>query len=282
MLQITFRAMGCQMQALVDDDSAAASAALAQVPVWFEGWEATLSRFRGDSELTRLNAIHQQPVAVSPVLWQVVDLAFAAARESDGLVTPTQLAALEAAGYDRSFDELSHTEPLAPAAELTPDQEWQPPRPAPDLASVVTRDAGQRTLCLAAGVRLDLGGVATGWAADEAARRLGEFGPALVDAGGDIAVSGARAGGLVPSHPGPAQRAPGRNRRAHGHRGGALGGARRSGRQGGADPGQPGRAGLAAGPARAGRLPGAARRPPVAHRKPGGVHAGRILAETDA
>jgi thiamine biosynthesis lipoprotein len=36
--------------------------------------------------------------------------------------------------------------------------------------------------------------VAKGWAADQAARRLSGFGPALVDAGGDIAVSGPRTG----------------------------------------------------------------------------------------
>lgn len=194
MLQIMFRAMGCQMQALLDDDGAAASAALAQVPGWFEAWEQTLSRFRGDSELSRLNAGHQQPVPVSPVLWQVVDLAFAAARESDGLVTPTQLAALEAAGYDRSFDELPHDKGAGQGAALSADLEWQPPSPAPDLASVVARDVEHRSLSLASGVRLDLGGVAKGWAADEAARRLGVFGPALVDASGDIAVSGPRTG----------------------------------------------------------------------------------------
>jgi thiamine biosynthesis lipoprotein len=39
------------------------------------------------------------------------------------------------------------------------------------------------------GARLDLGGVAKGWAADRAARRLGATGPALVDASGDIAAS---------------------------------------------------------------------------------------------
>src|SRR5207245_1441448 len=47
-----------------------------------------------------------------------------------------------------------------------------------------------RSVGLPAGVRLDFGGVAKGWAADEAASRLGEYGPALVDAGGDVAVSG--------------------------------------------------------------------------------------------
>jgi thiamine biosynthesis lipoprotein len=44
-------------------------------------------------------------------------------------------------------------------------------------------------------VRLDLGGVAKGWAAGEALRRLAAAGPALVDAGGDIVVSGPMADG---------------------------------------------------------------------------------------
>jgi len=44
-------------------------------------------------------------------------------------------------------------------------------------------------------VRLDFGGIAKGWAADRAAARLGRWRPALVDAGGDIAVSGPMAGG---------------------------------------------------------------------------------------
>ena len=45
------------------------------------------------------------------------------------------------------------------------------------------------------GMRLDLGGVAKGWAADQAVRALSAVGPALVDAGGDIAVSGPRTDG---------------------------------------------------------------------------------------
>jgi thiamine biosynthesis lipoprotein len=44
-------------------------------------------------------------------------------------------------------------------------------------------------------LRLDLGGVAKGWAAQRAMRKLERFGPALVDAGGDIAISGLRSGG---------------------------------------------------------------------------------------
>ncbi len=191
MFEITFRAMGCQMAALIDADSPEASQALAQVPGWFEGWEQALSRFRPDSELNRLNrlsGVGGQAMPVSPVLWEVVDLAFDAARESAGLISPTQLAALEAAGYDRSFDT------LAKDKAISPDIEWQPLRPTPDVFQSVMRDGQQRSLRLAESVRLDLGGVAKGWAADETVRRLSAFGPALMDAGGDIAVSGPRPG----------------------------------------------------------------------------------------
>ena len=42
---------------------------------------------------------------------------------------------------------------------------------------------------------LDFGGVAKGWAAHQAMKRLQAEGPALVNAGGDIAISGPRADG---------------------------------------------------------------------------------------
>src|SRR2546423_11884134 len=104
MQQCAFHAMSCQMLALVDTDTPTAAQALAQVPDWFAQWERQLSRFRDDSELMRLNRSTGRPVHVSRVLWEVIEAALAAARQSDGLVTPTLLDALEVAGYDRSFE----------------------------------------------------------------------------------------------------------------------------------------------------------------------------------
>ncbi|HMK07966.1 MAG TPA: FAD:protein FMN transferase, partial [Anaerolineales bacterium] len=52
-----------------------------------------------------------------------------------------------------------------------------------------------QTVRLPAGTRLDLGGIGKGWAADRAVRRLSRTGAALVDAAGDIAVSGPTASG---------------------------------------------------------------------------------------
>jgi thiamine biosynthesis lipoprotein len=188
MLQTTFRAMGCHMLAVVDADTRAAQAALDEVPGWFEAWEQCLSRFRQTSELSRLNRSGGQRVTVSEPLWAVLDLAFTAARETNGLVTPTLLAALEASGYDRSFEDLNTGDARTAAPPVTP--------PAA-VDATVERDPATRTVRLLEGTRLDLGGVAKGWAADQAARRLSAFGPALMDAGGDIAVSGPTTDGAL-------------------------------------------------------------------------------------
>src|SRR3954470_20736688 len=85
---LEFRAMGSHMMALLDTGAPFAGEALAQVPVWFEGWEQQLSRFRADSELSLLNNSAGRAVQVSPELWEVLQLALEAAEDTGGLVTP--------------------------------------------------------------------------------------------------------------------------------------------------------------------------------------------------
>lgn len=189
MQQQTFSAMGCQMLAVVDDDRPASRRHLSDVPTWFSIWERHLSRFLPTSELSRLNHAAGASVVVSTVLWGVLQVACGAAEQSAGLVTPTLLPALEAAGYDRDFAQLSEP-PARPdlqtrGADVPHLEAWRS----------ITLDAGTHSVTLPRGVRLDLGGVAKGWAADTAMRRLQGSGPALVDAGGDVAISGPRADG---------------------------------------------------------------------------------------
>jgi FAD:protein FMN transferase len=180
MRQHEFRAMGCRMLVALDIEAPAAAERLAEVPDWFAEWERRLSRFRDDSELSELNRQAGGPVQVSDILWDVVKTALQAAQRSHGLVTPTLLGELELAGYDRSFDLLDAHAPAEPPPPAAPSGDWN---------AVVLR-LGSRSICLPPGVRLDLGGVAKGWAADRAAHQLGAYAPALIDAGGDIAVSG--------------------------------------------------------------------------------------------
>ena len=64
---------------------------------------------------------------------------------------------------------------------------------AASLKEISAHEA-DRTITLPSGIGLDFGGVAKGWAAHQAMERLQVEGPALVDAAGDIAISGPRAG----------------------------------------------------------------------------------------
>ena len=178
MQHLEFRAMGCHMLAALDSDDERAVQAIAEVPTWFEEWEDRLSRFRPASELNQLNRAPERAVRVSDVLWQVLQRSLDAAQVSQGLVTPAVLDALQAAGYDTSFDMLN-LDDEAPA-EPAHIGDWR----------AIECDAQTQTIRLPRGMRLDFGGVAKGWAADEAVRRLSAYAPALVDAGGDIAISG--------------------------------------------------------------------------------------------
>jgi FAD:protein FMN transferase len=195
MVQIHFRAMGCAMLAVLDTIGAAGEAALAAVPGWFAAWERTLSRFRDDSELSRLNRRAGAGwVPVSQTLYAVTAAALEAAQTTGGLTSPTLLGALERAGYDRDFAAIG-AEPAREEAGRHAPARGVAHAARPDAWRGVRLDPRRRAVALPRGVRLDLGGIAKGWAADVAARRLAAHGRALVDAGGDIAVSGARADG---------------------------------------------------------------------------------------
>ena len=65
--------------------------------------DARLSRFRADSELSRLNADPRATVPASPLLRAAVAAAQWAAERTGGLVDPTLLGALEAQGYTASL-----------------------------------------------------------------------------------------------------------------------------------------------------------------------------------
>jgi thiamine biosynthesis lipoprotein len=181
--RLEFHAMGCEMLTVVDSESM--PALLAKVPEWFEEWEQTLSRFRYDSELTRLNQFHEGSVHVSETLWDVFQAARKAEQMTNGLVTPTLLDAIIEAGYDRPFDVLPHLATSASDPVLT----------VSTSLTAINVDNSARTIALPFGMGLDFGGVAKGWSAHQAMKRLQPECPALIDAGGDIAISGPRKDG---------------------------------------------------------------------------------------
>ncbi|MEW5938496.1 MAG: FAD:protein FMN transferase [Chloroflexota bacterium] len=183
--RLAFRAMGTEMLACVDNGSDTPPAQLADVPRWFEEWEQTLSRFRPDSELARLNRAGR-PVQVSETLWQVFRSALEAERLTEGLVTPTVAEAVIAAGYDRDFAQLQSQETLQSGAQNLPILQT----PSVPSLSAIEWDETTRAISLPPGIRLDFGGVAKGWAAGQAVERLKGHGSALMNCGGDIAMSG--------------------------------------------------------------------------------------------
>jgi FAD:protein FMN transferase len=165
--------------------------------------DRTCSRFRPDSELSRLNDRPGRPIAVSPLLLQALSLALDAARITDGDVDPALGLALERAGYDRDW------RLLEPAAAPSADEAacgasgTAPPSPVLRLRTrsgwrAVTLDREARTARLPRGIRLDLGATAKALAADRAASAAyAQCGHGvLVSLGGDIATAGgAPAGG---------------------------------------------------------------------------------------
>ena len=112
------------------------------------------------------------------------ELSQAAYQQSDGLVTPLVLDALVDAGYPASFEQLTGL-----------PQNGKAGRTVTDVSQIKKVDARHWTIHLPPNAHLDFGGVAKGWAAHKASQKLKLYGPALVDAGGDIAISGLQVDG---------------------------------------------------------------------------------------
>ena len=186
MIRVKFQAMGCSMVALLDHEGPQASKMLEKVPGWFEEWEQVLSRFRPDSGLNRLNRSEGKYFLAEPTLINVIQAALNEASWTGGLVVPTIRKSLEIAGYDRDFDLVSPVQPGKQTTSKTFD--------LPDWRQIKV-DEDNQSIFLPAGSTLDLGGFAKGWAAQQAMQRLREIGPAIMDAGGDIAISGPQADG---------------------------------------------------------------------------------------
>jgi thiamine biosynthesis lipoprotein len=140
------------------------------------------SRFREDSELSRIQALRGAEARVSPLLATLLVAALRGAELSDGAVDPTVGTAVRAAGYEGDFASV--------AAEGGPISLVV--RPVPGWRRI-RLDASRRTVVIPPGVEVDLGSTAKALAADMAAtaalEAMGEGG-VLVSLGGDIAVAG--------------------------------------------------------------------------------------------
>jgi thiamine biosynthesis lipoprotein len=185
--------------------------------------DVACSRFRADSEISRLHEAAGRQVRVGPLLAEALGVALRAARLTEGLVDPTVGAAVRALGYDRDFALLaadrntavsnaandffatsgvpneSFATPAAPfgripskVAKVSPVNGGdRPTAPAPGWHRILF-DPVRRLVVLPRGVHLDLGATAKALAADRAARRIhAAVGcGALVNLGGDLRAAG--------------------------------------------------------------------------------------------
>jgi thiamine biosynthesis lipoprotein len=179
-----FRAMDCDVRVLLPHRHRTQAFAVAHL---FADWDRRLSRFRPESELSRLNAAAGRPVDVSRLLDGVLRRALAAAEATDGLFDPTLGRRISALGYAETF---AHAGRGDPALEHV----------LPHAAKTRWRDVSidpAGTVTVPAGVAIDLGGIAKGLAVDRSLALLRALGvpSALVSAGGDLAVAGSLPGG---------------------------------------------------------------------------------------
>lgn len=181
-----FRAMGTDMVLWLETaESAAAQCVFAEAEALFRDNEQILSRFQPQSELSRLNRRSGHWTTVSALLWDVLVAALEMAEETNGRFDPTLLNGLEQAGYTHSFERLPM--PIAlphPSSYLVEAQNWQ----------AVLLNSEDRSVFVPNGLRLDVGGIAKGFTAQQAVVLLSEWGPCLVDAGGDISAGAAPSG----------------------------------------------------------------------------------------
>jgi thiamine biosynthesis lipoprotein len=169
-----FRSMGTEITVSAPTLSEAEEERLASaVAAIFAENESRFSRFRADSELSRLNAMEGR-CAVSAELFDVLRSARRYFDLTGGVFDPTVGAALVALGYDRSF---------APGA--LDRRSAAAPVPPCSFADVLL-DEATRSVTKPSHVRLDLGGIVMGRTVDVAATILPR--PGAVDAGGDVAV----------------------------------------------------------------------------------------------
>lgn len=164
MMADEFPAMGTTISVTAPD-----AAGIAATQRWFAEVEHACSRFLPHSNLSKLNDDPRPAVPVAGLLSQVLRRAAEIRDLTDGLVDAGVGSDVVRWGYNRTFDDVSGLA-AAPAHDLG-SRAWAV------RDGMVTRPPG---------VRIDLGGIAKGWAADEAVRSgLAR----IVSAGGDLASS---------------------------------------------------------------------------------------------
>ena len=121
--RMAFRALGTLAVVVVTDPEALPTA-MAMVAAEISACDRACSRFRDDSDLSRLNAAGGRLVDVSSRLLDELAAAMRAAHLTDGVVDPTVGRALVSLGYDRDFPLVASTDRPG-TIRLIPVPGWQ-------------------------------------------------------------------------------------------------------------------------------------------------------------
>jgi FAD:protein FMN transferase len=180
-IEMTEPQMGTQMRLVVyADDEARAHTAMHAAFKRVADLNDTLSDYQPTSELMRLCArAGQGPIAISPHLFHILDVAQTLARRTNGAFDVTSGPLTHLWRRARRFSEVPATPRVTEALALSGFRHLH-------------LDASKRTATLdTTGMTLDLGGLAKGYAADEAIAVLESHGVtrALAALGGDVVVS---------------------------------------------------------------------------------------------
>ena len=172
----TGRALGTEVKLMVvTDDARAGERALRLAVEDLEQTEQALSRFRPESELSRLN--REGTLLVGSRLLSAIRAAVYAYEWSEGLLDPRVIESLEGFGYREAL-------PRGDVGSTVP------PEPLSFVSMRSWIEDGTGKVTLPPGVRLDLAGVGKalgiGWAACHLAGHAG----LLVDVGGDVVALG--------------------------------------------------------------------------------------------
>lgn len=179
---VTFPALGTSVFVAVREARDLAAAHRLAVEV-LRDVDEVCSRFRDDSDLSRVNAHPGTWVEVDPLLVAAVTVAVDAARETDGLVHPLLGRQLVQLGYDRDFDCVVH---LHGVADTTVETDLPDPR---GWERIGLDPAG--AIRIPDGTSLDLGATGKAWAADLVAHAYDEElgSSAIISVGGDLRIA---------------------------------------------------------------------------------------------
>lgn len=176
----SFPSLGTTAEVVVVDPRAL-DEAVALLRAELDAIDAACSRFRADSEVSRLHEQAGRPVRVGPVLAEALAVSLYAARATDGLVDPTVGTAVRDLGYDADFAALSRDDRRAQLDPVAVPGWWR-----------IALDEAERFVLLPHGIRLDLGATAKALAADRAATGIEAVtgSGVLVNLGGDVRIAG--------------------------------------------------------------------------------------------